>query len=54
MSEDVRFVDLCNLVDFIYNGNVRIEENDLSSFLALGKRFKVKGVAEEKLKVSGK
>ena len=47
MPPDVRFRELSSLIDFIYNGKVQIASEDLNSFLALAKQFKIKGLTED-------
>ena len=38
---------LTHLLDFMYNGEVMMEEDKLEAFLKLAKRFKLKGLSEE-------
>ncbi len=47
MPPGVRFRELSSLIDFIYNGKVQIASEDLNSFLALAKQFKIKGLTED-------
>ena len=54
MPPGVRFCDLSSLIDYIYNGEVRIASQDLTSFMALAEQFKIKGLTEDKVKVPGK
>jgi hypothetical protein len=54
MPPGVRFCDLSSLIDFIYNGEVRIASQDLTSFMALAEQFKIKGLTEDKVKMPGK
>ena len=53
MPPGVRFCDLSSLIDYIYNGEVRIASQDLASFMALAEQFKIKGLTEDKVKVPG-
>ena len=48
MPPGVRFQDLASLIDFIYNGEVRVPSEDLTTFMALAEHFKVKGLTEDK------
>ena len=48
MPPGVRYQDLSSLIDFIYNGEVRVQSEDLTTFMALAEQFKVKGLTEDK------
>ena len=43
----IRITQLENIVDFIYNGEASIMQEDLKEFLANGKELKLKGFQEE-------
>lgn len=51
MPPGVQYRELAHLIDFIYNGNVKIPSDDLNSFLALAEQFKIKGLTEDKGKI---
>ena len=39
--------DLHNILDYIYNGEIQIFQDDLNSFLATAKRFQLEGLNKE-------
>lgn len=43
---NVKFYDLRALIDFIYQGEVNVMQDQLSSFLATAKFLEVKGLAD--------
>jgi len=47
MPDNVRFVDVVSLIDFMYHGEVSVQSEELSSFMAVAKQFKVRGLHEE-------
>ena len=44
----VKFNDLHNILDYIYNGEIQIFQDDLDSFLATAKRFQLEGLNQGK------
>ena len=42
--EDVSFKDIQNLMDYIYNGELQLFQEDLDRFLSLAQRFKLEGL----------
>ena len=40
--------DLHNILDYIYNGEIQIFQDDLDSFLELAQRFQLEGLNQEK------
>lgn len=51
MPANVRYNDLRALLDFVYQGEVKIPTNELEEFLALAKLLKIKGLTEKTEKV---
>ena len=47
MPANVRYNDLRALLDFVYQGEVKIPTNELEEFLALAKLLKIKGLTEK-------
>lgn len=47
MPPGVRFGDLVHLIDFIYNGEIKIANEDVNSFLALAEHLKISGLTED-------
>ena len=47
MPENVQFLDLHSLLEFMYHGEVRVPADSLESLMALAKLLKVKGLTEE-------
>ena len=47
--EGVSTQDLNNCLDFMYNGEIQIFQNDLNRFLKIAHRFKIKGVTEDNI-----
>ena len=45
--EKVNAKDLSHLMDYMYNGEVQIEEENLEDFLAVARRFKLEGLCEK-------
>ena len=45
----IKFKDLLYLVDFIYNGETNINQEDLQGFMGLAQEFKVKGLETKEL-----
>lgn len=46
MFRNVRYYDLRALIDFIYQGEVNVMQDQLPSFLATAKLLEVKGLAD--------
>ena len=46
---DVKLSDLQLVLDFMYNGEVKVAKEELNSFLALAEELKVKGLAQSQL-----
>ena len=47
MPPDVKYVDLVYVMEFIYNGEVRVNTVDLTSFMKLVALLKVKGLTQD-------
>ena len=45
--EGVNSSEIMNLLDFVYNGEIKIFQDDLESFLKVAKRFKLEGLLNE-------
>jgi len=45
--EGISSTDLDNILDYIYNGEVQINQEHLDRFLAVAKRFKLEGLLDE-------
>ena len=43
---DVAFSDLINIVDFMYNGEVKVRQANIQSFLAVAEKFRVRGLCQ--------
>jgi len=43
---DVAFNDLLNIVDFMYNGEVKVRQANIQSFLAVAEKFRVRGLCQ--------
>ena len=43
----VTYADLSSILDFIYNGEVNIAQNDLNSFLAVAEELQIKGLTHQ-------
>ena len=43
---DVAFSDLLNIVDFMYNGEVKVRQANIQSFLAVAEKFRVRGLCQ--------
>ncbi len=43
---DVAFDDVVNLLDFMYNGEVKVRHSNIQTFLALAERFRVRGLCQ--------
>ena len=43
---DVAFSDLTNIVDFMYNGEVKVRQANIQSFLAVAEKFRVRGLCQ--------
>ena len=43
----VKFGELCNILEFMYQGEVSIPEDQLNTFLAVAEDLKIKGLTEE-------
>lgn len=43
----VSYLELSNLLDFMYNGEVNVKKSNLSDFLALAEELQIKGLAKE-------
>lgn len=48
MPPAVTFTELNHLIDFMYNGEVSIVQDEIDSFMTLAEMLKVKGLVEEK------
>ena len=48
--EDVSSKDIQNLMDYIYNGELQLFQEDLDRFLSLAQRFKLEGYYKRTLK----
>ena len=44
--KDVKFVDLVNVLDFIYHGEVKIAQEKVNSFLSVAEGLKIKGLTQ--------
>ncbi|KAB7503910.1 Protein tramtrack, beta isoform [Armadillidium nasatum] len=44
--KDVRYSELQNLIQFIYNGEVSVEQHDLASLLCTARELQIKGLAD--------
>lgn len=44
--KDVRYAELQNLIQFIYNGEVSVEQHDLPSLLCTARELQIKGLAD--------
>lgn len=40
----IKFVDLQSIVEFMYNGEIKVEENDLGDLLAVAETLQIKGL----------
>lgn len=47
--KDVRYSELRTLVEFIYNGEVSVEQNDLAALLCTARELQIKGLADNRL-----
>ena len=47
--ENVNAKNLSHLLDYMYNGEVQIEEENLEDFLTVARRFKLEGLCEKSL-----
>ena len=45
--ENINHDDLNNMLDYVYNGEVSIEQNQLDSFLMIAQRFQLEGMISE-------
>lgn len=43
---DVAYEDMVNLIDFMYNGEVRVKHASIQSFLAVAEKFRVRGLCQ--------
>ena len=43
---DVAYDDVVNLLDFMYNGEVKVRHSNIQTFLALAERFRVRGLCQ--------
>lgn len=43
---DVTFDDMLNLLDFMYNGEVRVKQANIQNFLAIAEKFRVRGLCQ--------
>jgi len=43
----VKFSDLSRMLDFMYQGEIKIEQTELEDFLTIAQEFKIKGLSEE-------
>ena len=42
--DGIKFTDVNNILDYIYNGEVKIEEEGLNRFLEIAQRFQLDGI----------
>ncbi|CAL4063676.1 unnamed protein product [Meganyctiphanes norvegica] len=47
--KDVRYSELRTLIEFIYNGEVSVEQQDLAALLCTAKELQIKGLADNRL-----
>ncbi|KAG0708052.1 Longitudinals lacking protein, isoforms H/M/V [Chionoecetes opilio] len=47
--KDVRYSELRTLIEFIYNGEVSVEQNDLAALLCTARELQIKGLADNRL-----
>ena len=45
--DGIKFTDVNNILDYVYNGEVKIEEEGLDRFLKIAKRFQLEGISGE-------
>lgn len=50
MPSNVTFRELSHLLDFMYNGEVSIVQDEIESFMSLAEMLKIKGLVEEEKK----
>ena len=43
---DVSYDDVVNLLDFMYNGEVKVRHSNIQTFLALAERFRIRGLCQ--------
>ena len=43
---DVSFDDMLNILDFMYNGEVRVKQANIQNFLAVAEKFRVRGLCQ--------
>ena len=43
---DVAYNDVLNIVDFMYNGEVKVRQANIQSFLAVAEKFRVRGLCQ--------
>lgn len=46
MPPNIRFIDLCSILDFIYLGHANVPQNRLDEFLKAGELFQIRGIKE--------
>ena len=47
----IKFKDICNILDFIYQGEVYIEQNTINEFLSVAEDLEIKGLTENERRV---
>jgi hypothetical protein len=50
---DISFEDMLNLLDFMYNGEVRVKHASIQNFLAVAEKFRVRGLCQNDSSHSG-
>ena len=43
---DVSYEDMLNILDFMYNGEVRVKQANIQNFLAVAEKLKVRGLCQ--------
>lgn len=49
MPPNIRFIDLCSILDFVYLGHANVPQNRLDDFLKAGELFQIRGIKEGRL-----
>ena len=49
---DVAYSDLINIVDFMYNGEVKVRQANIQAFLAVAEKFRVRGLCNNETATS--
>ena len=50
---DVAYSDLINIVDFMYNGEVKVRQANIQAFLAVAEKFRVRGLCNNEASSGG-